>query len=99
VNDAVNFSAAGRFRGDQRRVKTTLPLILDQSRKNFVDLQPQQVTSNAVFRILTTSGDVHVATVFLSGTSVLLLDVLNFVHQRSFPSLERQSAVRLRTAV
>jgi hypothetical protein len=49
------------------------------------------VTSNAVFRIL--------ATVFLSGTSVLLLDVLNFVHQRSFPSLERQSAVRLRTAV
>jgi hypothetical protein len=72
-------------------VKTTLPLILDQSRKNFVDLQPQQVTSNAVFRILTT--------VFLSGTSVLLLDVLNFVHQRSFPSLERQSAVRLRTAV
>jgi hypothetical protein len=91
VNDAVNFSAAGRFRGDQRRVKTTLPLILDQSRKNFVDLQPQQVTSNAVFRILTT--------VFLSGTSVLLLDVLNFVHQRSFPSLERQSAVRLRTAV
>lgn len=94
MNDAVNFSAAGRFRGDQRRVKTTLPLILDQSRKNFVDLQPQQVTSNAVFRILTT-----VATVFLSGTSVLLLDVLNFVHQRSFPSLERQSAVRLRTAV
>lgn len=91
MNDAVNFSAAGRFRGDQRRVKTTLPLILDQSRKNFVDLQPQQVTSNAVFRILTT--------VFLSGTSVLLLDVLNFVHQRSFPSLERQSAVRLRTAV
>ena len=68
-------------------MKTTLPLILDQSRKNFVDLQPQQVT------------EVTVATVFLSGTSVLLLDVLNFVHQRSFPSLERQSAVRLRTAV